>query len=762
LAILSENPEHGNPNDHPQHDVESILCGAHLAELRASGLTDETILATGIYTEHDADRIKVILNWKASRRQWPHGAALVFPFRDASGNPMAGYKRLKLMYPRQSKASKLKPAKIIKYESPMGNRNHAYFPPGFADLIQDLSSHIFITEGEKKTLKLWQETKRLVIGLVGVWGFSLRRERDAAGKAIGDRKLLPELEQIVWQGRIVYIVFDSDAWHNPDVRLAEVALVEELTKRGAIVRVVRLPDGTPGPDGLPKKQGIDDYLVVNPVDEFLKLLDAADQVKPLGCGEVACEAADDPDRLAKLWLDVEGSNAAGERTIRRHREAWQRHDGTVYREVADDEIRASVHRLVKQEFDGIAIEIAANWEGEGKPPEAIKVGRGLITNVLEAIQSRVIVSGDVELPIWLDAGIGRSKNVLAMDNGLIDLTAFLDDRCEIMLPHSANWFSITKFPYIIDPQASCPKWMAFLDRNLEGDAQRISIVQEWFGLNIVHDTTFHKFFVMEGDGANGKSVICAVLEAMLGKDNCAFVPLEIFAQRFQLTPTVGKLANIVPECGEIDRVAEGILKSFVSGDSMTFDRKNKTPLQCTATARLTLAFNNRPRFSDRTTGLWRRMILMPMRVTIPPEERVKGMDKPEWWKAQDELPGVFCWSLVGLARLRRQGGFTRSSVCDDALADYMTECNPTRFFFAEICKKDASVGVVCDSLYELYKTWMAKNGYVPLGSGKFGAEIKRQFPRIERKQRTHSIRGRVWCYMGVSAGGAELCAAGSA
>jgi putative DNA primase/helicase len=721
------------------------LCSAHLAELRASGLNDDTIRAAKIYTEYDAERIKNNLNWKTGGPQkWQHGQALVFPFRSLIGVTIPEYRRVKLSQARQSKATKLRPAKTIKYESPMGMRNYAYFAPDFAELSQDIAAPIFITEGEKKALKLWQEIRRAVVGLVGVWGFALKRERDKDGKAIGDRKLLPELEAINWQGRTVWIVYDSDAKQNAEVRRAETALAEELAKRGATVRIIRLPEGL---------KGVDDFLVANPVEEFWKLLETAEQAKPLGRDEAAKEAIDDPDGLGRSFMQEEGTNANGELTIRRHRENSYRNDGAVFRETADDEIRAAVHRFVKAKLDQANIDLAASWDGEGEPPNVIKVSRGLITNVLDAIESRVIVPGNISLPVWLGDGAGRPTDVLLMENGLLDLGALLANKSDVLLPHSANWFSTTNFPYKFDPAANCPKWLAFLKRNLEDDRERIAILQEWFGLCLIHDTTFHKFLVLEGDGANGKSVICAVLEAMLGTDNCSFIPLEIFAQRFQLTASVGKLANITAECGEIDRVAEGFLKSFVSGDPMAFDRKNKSPMQCAATARLTMAFNNRPRFSDRSGGLWRRMILMPMRVVIEPPDRVKGMDKPQWWADQGELPGVFCWALVGLARLKQQGGFTQSAICEGALQDYKSECNPARMFFSEMCKKDPCSGVVSESLYAIYREWMTKKGYSPLGDGKFGAEVKREFPQMIRRQASYGGK-QAWCYFGIFADGA--------
>jgi phage/plasmid-associated DNA primase len=66
------------------------------------------------------------------------------------------------------------------------------------------------------------------------------------------------------------------------------------------------------------------------------------------------------------------------------------------------------------------------------------------------------------------------------------------------------------------------------------------------------------------------------------------VPLESFGERFQLTQTVGKLSIIASECGEIDKAAESILKSFTSSDRMQFDRKHRQPIQADERASLWL------------------------------------------------------------------------------------------------------------------------------------------------------------------------------
>ena len=77
--------------------------------------------------------------------------------------------------------------------------------------------------------------------------------------------------------------------------------------------------------------------------------------------------------------------------------------------------------------------------------------------------------------------------------------------------------------------------------------------------------------MMIGEGSNGKSVICKVFTLLLGEENVSSEPLEMFTDKFRLYNTLGKLANITAEVGELDKVAEGLLKAFVVGDPMSFD-----------------------------------------------------------------------------------------------------------------------------------------------------------------------------------------------
>ncbi len=243
-----------------------------------------------------------------------------------------------------------------------------------------------------------------------------------------------------------------------------------------------------------------------------------------------------------------------------------------------------------------------------------------------------------------------------MENGLLRLDDLLDDPDEPPIgPHSPLWFSPIALPYEFTADATCPRFLEILNQNQENDADRIAILQEWAGYILTPSTDQQKFLVLEGEGANGKSVYLAALQAMIGAENVSNVPLELFEDRFALTNSLGKLLNVSADASEVEKAAEGKLKSLVSGDVMFFDRKGIGGVNAQPTARLVIAANNRPRFSDRSSGIWRRMLLVPWNVKITADQRIAGMDKPDWWVTAGELPGIFWWAVLGLARLRESG-----------------------------------------------------------------------------------------------------------
>ena len=168
----------------------SELLPHHLQDLHRSGLSDETIRGLGFYSGSAAE-VRAILAFDA-------GPGLVIPY------PI--YDTLELFSRVKPDSPPLIDGKLPKYLSPKGNLLQPYIPPRSWKTLRDPTSRLLITEGEKKAAKADQEGFPC-IGLGGIYGF---RDRE--------HLFLPALEKVVWAGRDVVLVPDSDVGTNQNVR----------------------------------------------------------------------------------------------------------------------------------------------------------------------------------------------------------------------------------------------------------------------------------------------------------------------------------------------------------------------------------------------------------------------------------------------------------------------------------------------------------------------------------------------------------------
>ena len=556
----------------------------------------------------------------------------------------------------------------------------------------------------------------------------------------------------LFRGRCVNVVHDCDIPGQGDRSkpLGEIGGAYRWCRKlaedeSAVIKNIRLPSYP-----IAKDHGKDLRDWVNDGHTFaeLKALAAAAAVTP--CERQVLEADDDPHRLADLFrraqLHPEG--------LKFWRGEWWEFSGKCYRPVSKDEINSRLTASVKAEFNRIYFSqeqqfAAGNWSKKD-PPVARSINQQLTGNVRQALQSLCFLQEEIEWGTWLDLSIGTpgdalaTHNWIAVNNGLLDLSALLADADQCLRPHSPDWFSPICLPGNFNPEAKCPTWDEVLAVNLDRDHQRMDVAQEWAGYLLTPNTDMQKFMILTGDGGTGKSVFCAGMVALLGEKNVASIPLEMFSEKFSLASTIGKLANIVAEVSELDKVDEGILKSFVSGDRMTFDRKFLSQTSAIPTARMMIATNRIPSFSDKSDGVWRRMIIVPFNRQVADHERRRNMDKPWFWKK--ELDGILSWALVGLARLKENKKFSFSSTCDEILKEQKNSANPARIFLLENFEStDSESHITTEAIHRQYQEWCRKLSYNPMNSSNLGREIARVFPHAKK-----SMVARKWGYRGLN------------
>jgi len=173
-----------------------------------------------------------------------------------------------------------------KYLSPPGKSNLLYFVPMTAvEWLSDINLPLCITEGEKKTLALWQMAwdgltdsasmpRFLPIGLSGAWNWrgKIGKTETETGERQDLKGVIPDFHLIHWHGRKTYIVYDADVRTNESVKAARFGLVAELKLRGAEVHLINLPEI----DGI---NGVDDLLALKGPNYVWALFDTASQAE---------------------------------------------------------------------------------------------------------------------------------------------------------------------------------------------------------------------------------------------------------------------------------------------------------------------------------------------------------------------------------------------------------------------------------------------------------------------------------------------------
>jgi len=709
----------------------------HLADLRLSGLTDATIEAAGLYAESDATIIGKQLNWKGPARVLVPALAIPFVAADGKSN---GYIRFKPLTPMPDR----KTGKPRKYLSPIGKSNRAYTPAGTRGSLSDSTIPLLITEGEKKALKADQEGFAC-LGLVGVYGWHKARQKNADGRGEGPRELIADMSAVDWQGRSVFIVFDSDATSNENVVWAEWHLSKALAEKGANVRVVRLPSG---PDG--SKCGHDDFLVAPGSEKLHGLLASA------GTAQRPVSKHDDS-------AAPETEFALAEELIRRHGQdlrycgqlkAWFVWDGIRWAEDVTGQAQERSKATSKAIYhEALSEHIALTEKVKGGDDEVKKKFEKQIATVKDRLawarksQTRDKVAACLAIASTAPgiairtADLDRDPWLLNCNNGTIDL------RTGQLRDHNRNDLITKLAPADFDQNAKAPTFEKFLAdvfpatgdaAEVPGNEQLIGFVQRALGYAITGTVTEHVLLVFHGVGSNGKTCLLEAILFALGDYGMSAAPTLLMAKQHQDHPTeladlFGRRLVVTSETKAGGYLDEALVKWLTGGDTIRARRMKENFWEFKPTHQVILSTNHRPKLHNpNDDAMKRRLRLVPFAVKFwnPAEPAEPGEERPENRKRDPKLlerlkaeasgivawlvRGSLSWQEIGLGAVGEVTAATREYFdSEDVIAD----------FLAERCKLHPDCKAKASSLYAAFSEWGKASGEYVVNSREFGRRL---------------------------------------
>jgi putative DNA primase/helicase len=404
---------------------------------------------------------------------------------------------------------------------------------------------------------------------------------------------------------------------------------------------------------------------------------------------------------------------------------WLVWDNTRWRE--DDTGRPAF--LVKETRDD-AFRILMAQLGLGGPPSAEQMV--LLKHLARWEEARRVMAtlelarshpGVPVVPGELD----RDGLLLNVQNGTLDLrNGRLHDHRRTDL--------ITKVcPVAYNKDATCPLWLAFLDRVRAEDRELTDYLQRVVGYCLTGSVAEQCLWFLYGTGTNGKSTFLLTLLELLGDYGLQAVSDLLMVKNNESHPTeraalFGKRLAATIETEQGKKIAEALMKQLTGGDKILARKLYKDFFEFRPTHKLFLAVNHKPVVTGVDNAVWRRIKLVPFVVTIPDSEKDKHL--PD--KLRAELPGILAWAVRGCLDWQR-GGLAEPKVVREATTAYQNEQDTVGGFLAACCWVRSGLRVKATVLHEAYQGW---SGDLDMSRKRFGEMLREKGFNAPTHQKT--------------------------
>ncbi len=309
----------------------------------------------------------------------------------------------------------------------------------------------------------------------------------------------------------------------------------------------------------------------------------------------------------------------------------------------------------------------------------------------------------------------KDSVLINLQNGTFEITK----QSQTLRGFSASDFLTYQLPFEYDERARCPLFRRYLDKVLP-EVELQNLVAEFFGYVFTKGLKMEKALLLYGSGANGKSVLFDVMNALLGKESISNFSLSNLLEEHNRALIAHKLLNYGSEINATKTRDE--FKNLVStepiqarlkyGNSFTMENYGKLCFNC----------NELPKDFDHSNAYFRRLLIIPFRVTIAETEQDKTLAQKI---INNELAGVFNWIIEGLRRLLKTEKFTESRIVKETIEGYKRESDSVACFVGECSYKPSATDfILLKTLYADYRTFCTEDGATPLKKSNFRRRLE--------------------------------------
>ncbi|GAB3534915.1 phage/plasmid primase, P4 family [Pontibacter brevis] len=298
--------------------------------------------------------------------------------------------------------------------------------------------------------------------------------------------------------------------------------------------------------------------------------------------------------------------------------------------------------------------------------------------------------------------------------------------------HRRSDFMTYQLPFAYDASAGAPMFERYLKEVLP-DTEKQAVISEYLGYVFVDQVMLklEKALLLYGTGANGKSVLFDVINALLGPSNVCSYSLQSLtdASGYTRAMLAGKLLNYASELST--RLDPNVYKQLVSGEPIEVRLPYREPAILHSYAKMLFNCNELPRDIEHTDAFFRRLLIVEFDRTIPEERQDRQLAAKI---IAHELSGVFNWVLQGLGRLMAQKRFSECQASTVQVALYKKESDSVQMFLEEQgYTKSQERCLALKELYPSYRAFCLEDGYRPLNCTNFRKRLESTGVQLVRR-----------------------------
>jgi putative DNA primase/helicase len=333
-----------------------------------------------------------------------------------------------------------------------------------------------------------------------------------------------------------------------------------------------------------------------------------------------------------------------------------------------------------------------------------------------------------------DAGLQEIKSnstttLINLKNGTFEITP----KKQFLREFRQSDFMTYQLPFSYDKNSETPLFQDFLDKVLP-EKELQNILAEYLGYVFIKNSVLklEKVLLLYGTGANGKSVLFEIMNAILGKENTTSFSLQNLTgdNGYYRAMLSNKLLNYASEIN--GKLQSSIFKQLISGEPVEARLPYGNPKIISEYARFMFNCNELPKEVENTNAFFRRFMIIPFRVTIPEKLQDKELSKKI---IDNELPGVFNWVLKGLQRLLINKNFTHSIIVKNEVLQYQKESDSVLMFLDdESYQKSIDNYMVLKNIYHLYRQYCIESGYRQVSNKNLSKRLEKAGFKKEHKR----------------------------